>query len=134
MEAWGCLLSMFNEIDVIYNRFGEPVLRLSDTGRLVGFDGKSVGFLDGINLYNYSGHHVGWYEGGIMRDHDSATIGFGENPTDSPKPFLPFKQFKPFPSFVEFEVHRPFKQYAPFRPFKKYGWSSIDDPRLLFFK
>jgi uncharacterized protein YifE (UPF0438 family) len=32
-------------IDVIYNRYGYPELRLLDNGRLVTFGGKSAGFL-----------------------------------------------------------------------------------------
>lgn len=124
---------MNEEIDVVYNRYGEPILRLLDNGRFVGFDGKSIGFIDGINLYNYKGEHVGWFENGIMRDHNSACVGFGENSTDIPRPFLPFKQFKPFPSFVEHEPFRPFKQFAPFEPYKKSGWSEIE-PRDLFFQ
>lgn len=122
---------MNNEIDVIYNRYGEPVLRLLDNGRLVGFDGLSVGFLEGVNLYNYRGKHVGWFENGIMRDHDSECVGFGENVMDVPRPLLPFKQFKPFPAFVQFEEFRPFRQMAPFRTVKKYGWSELD-PLTLF--
>ena len=122
---------MNQEIDVIYNRYGEPVLRLLNNGRLVGFDGKSFGFLDGINLYNYKGIHVGWLEGGLIRDHKGAVSGFGENPTDTPRPYLPYKQYKPYPAYVEYEPYRPYKQYAPDKPYKQYAWSEYD-PRLLF--
>lgn len=117
---------MNKEIDVIYNRFGEPLLRLLKNGRFVGFDGKSYGFLAKSNLYNYQGKHVGWFEKGIVRDHNGLCVGFGENPTDTPRPFTPFKQFKPFRGFVEMEPFRPFKERSPFKPFKKFGWSRID--------
>jgi hypothetical protein len=120
------------ELDVIYNRYGEPVLRLLADGRFVGFDGSNFGFLDGKNLYDYKGQHRGWFEGGVMRDHSSAVVGFGENATDTPRPFLPFKQFKPFPGFVQFAPFRPYKQFAPFQPFKQYAWSYLD-PRGLFY-
>jgi len=122
---------MNQELDVIYNRYGEPVLRLLNNGRFVNFDGESAGFIDGKNLYNYDGEHVGWFEGGVMRDHEGATVGFGESPTDTPHPFLPFKQLKPFPAFVEFEPFRPFKQFAPFQSFKRFNWSEIE-PLDLF--
>lgn len=120
-----------NEIDTIYNRYGEPILRLFDNGRFVTFDGASVGFLHGDNLYNYRGRHVGWYEGGLMRDHHGAVVGFGENPTDTPRPFLPFKQFKPFPGFPEFEPHRPMRQFVPFKPFKQLNWSDVEPDGLF---
>ena len=51
---------MNKEIDVVYNRYGEPILRILDNNRIIGFDGKSVGFSDRENLYNYSGRHVGF--------------------------------------------------------------------------
>ena len=124
---------MNEEIDVIYNRYGKPVLRYLKAGRIVGFNGKSIGFVSGINLYNYKGKHVGWYEKGIMRDYNGNCVGFGENPSDTPKPFLPFKQFKPFPAFVELEPFKPFKQSSPFKPFKQYGWSDTE-PNELFLK
>lgn len=122
---------MSQEVDVIYNRYGAPVLRLLDSGRLVRFNGKGVGFADGINLYNDSGKHVGWFEKGIMRDHNGAVVGFGESPQDMPHPFLPFRQFKPFPAFVGVESLRPLKQLAPYKPIKKFNWSVIEPIELF---
>jgi len=122
---------MAREIDVFFDRFGAPKLRMLDNQRLVSVGGKSVGFISGPHLYNYRGQHVGWLEGGIMRDLNGHTVAFGENPADSPRPFLPFKQFKPYPSVVEFEPFRPFRQAPRFKPFKSYGWSPIS-PITLF--
>lgn len=120
------------EIDVFYNRYGAPMLRLLSSGRLVSFLGKSIGFIKGNDLFNYSGKFVGWLENGIIRDKSGNTVGFGEKANSSPAPFLPFKQFKPFPSFVEFEPFRPFTSTVPLRPFKTYNWSE-KDPISLFF-
>jgi len=119
------------EIDTIYNRYGKPILRLLENGRFVTFEGLSVGFLDGDNLYNYNGDHVGWYENGIMRDDKGFCVGFGETVTDNMHPFFPFKQFKPFPGFVEFEPFRPFKSLPPFKPLKSFGWSGYDQTELF---
>lgn len=120
-----------NEVDVIYNRYGEPVLRLLDNGRFVGFNGKSFGFLSGIHLYNYNGQHIGWFEGGIMRDLNGACVGFGEYPTDNPHPYLPYRQYKPYPAYVEYEPYRPYKQYPHYKPYKQYGWSDIEPGELF---
>ena len=113
------------EIDVIYNRFGKPIFRLFSNGRIVTFSGASAGFLLGDNLFNYNGKHVGWYAGGLVRDHQGHVVGFGEKVNDSTHPFLPFKQFKPFAGFVQFEPFRPFTQFEPFRPFKSLAWSNL---------
>jgi hypothetical protein len=115
-----------NEIDIFFNRFGAPEIRLLDNGRFVSFSGKSLGFWDNGSIYDYRGNHLGWLENGVIRDHYGCIVWFGNNPTDFPLPFLPFKQFVPFRHFVEFEPFRPFKSFPPFRPFKNYSWSNFD--------
>jgi hypothetical protein len=119
------------QIDTIYDRYGKPVLRLFASGRFVSFGGKSIGFLEDNDLYNYSGEHIGWYEGGIMRDHQGKCVGFGENPTDSLRPFLPFKQFKPFPAYPEYEPSRPHRQFAPPKPRRSFSWSDYEPIQLF---
>lgn len=121
-----------NEIDTIYNRYGEPRLRLFDNGRFVDFAGRNIGFLDGDNLYNYNGQHVGWYEGGIMRDHDGLCVGFGEVISDSTHPLPPLKQLKPLPGLPQLEPLRPLKSLPPLKPLKSFNWSELD-PMSLFF-
>ena len=120
------------EIDIIYDRYGAPVIRLLSNGRLVSFPGKSMGFIHGVNLFNYQGRYVGWLENGVMRDKNGLCVGLGENPTDIPHPFFPFKQFKPFRGYLEFEPFRPFMEFVSFKPFKSFSWSD-KDPISLFF-
>lgn len=126
------LYNQINDIDVIYDKNGKPTLRLLSDGRFVTFSGKSAGFMDKTSIYNYSGSHIGWYEGGIMRDHLGKCVGFGENVTESTHSFLPFKQFVPFRGFVEFEPFRPFKSFEPFHPFKSFSWSDMEPINLFF--
>lgn len=102
-----------------------------DDGSFVSFTGKRLGFYIEDNVYNYKGHHLGWLEGGILRDHWGNVVGFGESPIDYPIPFLPFKQFKPFSGFIEFEPFRPFLSFPPFKPLKTFGWS-VYTPLALF--
>ena len=119
------------EVDVIYNRKGEPQLRLLDNERIVNFQGKSMGFLSGDDIYDYSGNHRGWYIEGILRDHYGKCVGFGEETGDTPHPFIPFKSFKPFPGFVEFEPFRPFKEFSPYKPLFTMDWSK-EGPLSIF--
>jgi len=120
------------QIDTIFNRYGEPRLRLFENGRFVDFDGRHIGFIKEENLYNYSGQYVGWYEGGIMRDHEGFCVGFGENISDSPHPLLPLKRLKPISAIPEIEPIRPMTQIPPIKPIKTFFWSKID-PISLFF-
>ena len=119
------------EIDRIYDANGAPVLRLLDNGRLVGFDGSSIGFLNQGNVYDYNGIHRGWFHDGILRDHFGACVGFGQQVTTNTHPFFPFKQLAPLPSLVELEPLRPFKSFPPFKPFFGFQWSDYD-PISLF--
>jgi len=119
-------------IDVIYNRYGYPELRLFSNGRLVTFSGKSAGFLENQDAYNYAGRHLGWYENGVLRDHWGDVVGFGEHPTDYPLPILPIKAIKPIPGIVEIERIRPITQIPPIKPIKSFYWSTFT-PISLFF-
>lgn len=117
---------MSNESDVIYNRFGKPIFRLLNNGRIITFPGVSKGFLKGDSLYNYNGKHVGWFVQGLVRDHQGHVVGFGEKVTDSTHPYLPYKQYKPYAGYVQYEPYRPYLPYEPYRPYKSYSWSNID--------
>ncbi len=121
-----------DEIDIIYNRYGEPRLRLFVSGRLIDFVGRNIGFLDQDNLYNYNGQHVGWCEGGIIRDHDGLCVGFGEIVTDVAHPLLPLKQLRPLPGLPQPEPLRPLKSLPPLKPLKSFNWSELDPVSLFF--
>jgi hypothetical protein len=119
------------EKDIIFDRFGAAKLRILDNNRIITFDGNHVGILRENLVYNYSGTHVAWYERGILRDLNGHTVGFGINPTDVPRPFLPFRQFLPFRGFVAFPPFPPFPGWPNMRPIKSFGWSTLD-PESIF--
>lgn len=119
------------ETDVIYDRYGSPILRILNDDLLVDFFGNNIGFKNNSDIYNYNGFHVGWYFGGILRDHFGNVVGFGENPTDYPFPILPIKQLKPTPYIPQIPPLKPIPNIPPFEPFKTFSWS-IYDPLSLF--
>lgn len=117
--------------DTIYDRYGQPILRMMSDGRLLDFYGQNIGFIEYGNAYNYSGQHVGWYEGGLLRDHSGYCVGFGENVTGTPRPLLPLRYLKPLPGLPQLRPLKPLKSLTPLRPLKSFGWSNID-PLELF--
>lgn len=119
------------ESDVIYNKNGKPLLRLLENGRFVSFNGRSVGFLEGENAYDYNGSHRGWYSSGILRDHNGLCVGFGEEVTDSIHPLLPLKHLKPLASLEDLEPLRPLTSLPPLKPLPAMKWSKYD-PISLF--
>lgn len=114
---------MAEVLDVIYDQNGEASLCLLESGRLVDFDGKDIGFLDLGNVYNYQPRHCGRYEGGILIDHSGKCVGFGKEVTeqadsanwlfDTPGvryPELPPRISKPFRGQLRIEPPRPSAQ------------------------
>lgn len=115
-----------NERDIIYDRFGAARLRVLLDGRIITWMGQHVGFVEGTAVYNYSGEHIAWLEGGILRDLNGSTVGFGTKPTDTPRPYLPYKQYLPYRGYVQYAPYKPFRGFRSYKPFKQYGWSVLD--------
>ena len=124
---------MSEDIALIYDRNGQPRLLLMAGGRLVDFNGKSIGFLDSINAYSYGGRHCGWYEDGILRDHSGDCAGFSDLVNDTIHPLLPLKKVRPIPGLIEVEPPRPEIKISPPSPLKTVNWSE-HTPASLFTK
>ncbi len=122
---------MVEEVGVIYDRSGQPRLMVLTDGRLVDFNGRSIGFLDSRDAYNYEGHHCGWYEDGILRDHGGDCVGYGELVADTIHPLLPLKKVRSIPSLVDVEPLRPEIKIGPPNPIKTINWST-STPISLF--
>lgn len=120
-----------NEQDIIYDRFGAVRLRILDNNQVITWAGQHIGYLAGNALHNNTGQHIGWYEGGVIRDLAGFVVGFGVSPTDSPLPYLPYKQYLPYRGYVQYAPYRPYSSYLHYKPYKMFGWSSLD-PVTLF--
>ena len=102
----------------IFGRNGEPFLILHENGRLVNFSGQNIGFCDEDSIYDYSGgRHRGWFENGVMRDHNGYCVGFLKGARDTASPIFPIPRIPPIPAIPQIE---------PIRPIKQIGWSSFD--------
>ena len=89
-------------------------IALDDEMTIYLWGGKPVAYLDsdsrgGFHVYGFNGNHLGWFIGGVIRDHrgDAACAIKEMFQSTQPEPFKSFKEFKPFKSF---------KEFAPFRP------------------
>jgi hypothetical protein len=116
----------------IFDSRGQPVLRILANGRIVDFNGISIGFIRDINVYDYNGDHRGFFEGGILRDHSGCTVGFGDKVTSAVYPvLLPPKRPSPLLTDPELEPLRPLPQLPPIQPLSKPIWSNLE-PLELF--
>jgi hypothetical protein len=101
---------------------------VADEATIYLWQGRPVAYLkrdgDDVHIYNFDGKHLGWFDRGVIIDHDGNGVGFIKGALSTPtqtEPFKGFKEFKPFRSFEEF---------APFRPLRTGYWSAI--PLSLF--
>jgi hypothetical protein len=120
-----------NEQDIIFDRFGAATLRFLVDDRIIDWNGRHIGFLYGVLAYNYKGEHVGWYENGVLRDLKGATAGFGVDPTDTPIPYLPYRQYLPYRGYIQYAPYLPYRGYPKYRPYKQYGWSELNPVELF---
>ena len=104
-------------------------IALDDALTIYLWGGKPVAYLKrdtagGFHVYGFNGKHLGWFVGGVIRDHEGNGACAVKERFKSPpvEPFKAFKQFKPFKAFQEF---------APFQPAFTTYWS--DAPCRFFF-
>ena len=117
----------------LFNSDGDPTAYIDtddEDNTIYLWNGTPVAYLspesDYYNIYGFNGNHLGWFEDGIVRNHDGDAIGFQDgavNMYTKYEPYKSYKKFKPFKSFEEFE---------PFKPF--YSNSFSNESFILFLK
>jgi hypothetical protein len=109
----------------LYNSSLQATAYIAEDLTLYLWSGKPVAYLDndsvgGFHVYGFNGKHLGWFVGGIIRDHQGNVVGAVAEAFSVPPVFAPFKSFK------EFKPFKSFKEFAPFRPFFMNNWSDTD--------
>ncbi|MDO6681202.1 hypothetical protein Q4551_02780 [Oceanobacter sp. 5_MG-2023] len=87
-----------NEELTIYLWSGEPVAYLTE---------DSSG---GYHVYGFNGKHLGWFVGGVVRDHKGdAACG--------KKEVMQSTKYEPYKSYKQYKPYKAYKEYAPYRPY-----------------
>lgn len=96
---------------------GNPVAYIAtdDENTIYSFDGQPFAYLDGDSIYGFNGEHLGWFEEGIVWDHQGKRVGS----TSAACPA--FTKFEPFKGFKRFKPFKSFKKYAPYKPYKSFS-------------
>jgi hypothetical protein len=94
------------------------------------WEGTPVAYLvpnDGdFDIYGFNGKHLGWYEDGILRDHEGYALGFIKGAVNNNTKYEPYKGYK------KHKPYKSYKEYAPYKPYYKNKFSNI--PLSLFLK
>lgn len=87
--------------------------------------GEPVAYLDEGSIYGFNGKHLGWYQDGIVYDHDGAVVAAPASafrgPVD-PAPPRGLRQFRPVKGL---------KELKPLRPLFGLSWTNL--PARVFF-
>jgi len=106
----------------LHGKKGQVVAFLADGGRIVSLKGKSLAWISGENVYNYTGDHLGWWADGFLLGPDGGVMAWqtreGNRRVNLPHPHPP-----PTPPLASPEPARPALKDPPFKPADKLDWS-----------
>jgi hypothetical protein len=81
------------------------------------WNGTPVAYLDpdgkAFNIYGFNGEHLGWFEQGIVRDHEGYAVGFKEGATTI------YTKHEPYKSSKKYKPYKAYQKYAPYKPYYK---------------
>ena len=60
----------------LFNKKGVASAIVIENDCIYSHQGSFSAWLRGINVYDLSGQHIGWYEDGILYDRNNCIIGF----------------------------------------------------------
>ena len=104
----------------LFDASGKPTAYIAEELTIYLWSGKPVAYLHTdsgkVHVYGFNGKHLGWFVGGVIRDHEG-------NAACATKDSLRSTEFEPFKSFKEFKPFKAFKEFAPFRPSFSSSWS-----------
>ncbi len=117
-----------NEI-ALFDSNGKAIayIAVDDDFTIYLWEGKPVAYIySSENIYGFNGKHLGWFEDGIIWDHEGYAVGAIKGAVKMLYEFEPFKGFK------EFKPFKSFREFSPYKPRFKNKWSGI--PLSIFFK
>lgn len=119
-----CTTASAEEIS-LFNSNGEPIAYIDvsdDDLTIYMWNGTPVAYLTaankGYNIYGFNGKHLGWFDGGLVINHEGYTVGFQKGSVNKHTKYEPYKSYKkPKP-------YKNYKQNAPYKPYAKNRYST----------
>lgn len=101
----------------LFDEHGKAVayIALDDEMTIYLWSGKPVAYLErddqgGYHVYGFNGVHLGWFIGGVVRDHH----GYASCAT---KDALGYVEFEPYKAYKQYKPYKSYAQYAPYQPY-----------------
>lgn len=105
----------------LFNSDGEPIAYIDTRDQdntIYLWHGKPVAYFSNENIYGFNGKHLGWWDDGVIHDHDGNVIAATKKRINS------FTKFEGFKAFKEFKPFKAFKEFVPFKQFVRNNWSA----------
>ena len=106
----------------LHGKKGQAVAFLADGGRIVSLKGKSLAWISGENVYNYTGDHLGWWVDGNLIGPDGGVMAW-QTRTANLRVTLPYPVPPPNPPVASPEPARPAPRTAPSKRPDNLDWS-----------
>lgn len=107
----------------LFNSDGDAIAYIdADDLTIYLWNGTPVAYLDpngdAYNIYGFNGKHLGWFEDGIVRDHEGYGLGFKKGATST------YTKYEPYKSYKQYKPYKNYKEYAPYKPYYKTQFSN----------
>ena len=89
------------------------------------YDGKPVAYIDKENVYGFNGQHLGWYDKGLVRNHEGKIVGATKEATNR------YTQYEPYKSYKQYKPYKAYKSYPPYKVSGQSDWSDDSFEELL---
>jgi hypothetical protein len=104
-----------------YDREGAAIAYLHENDETIySWGGEAIAYLNGTNVYAFSGQHLGWLQKGWILDHHGGNSYFTEDATGGP--LKPLKQLKSLKGLRELRPTKGLRSLAPLKPLRSTQW------------
>lgn len=104
----------------LFNKDGKAIAYIDtkDKDRTIYlYSGEPVAVISEADVYGFNGKHLGWFEKGIVRDHDGKRIG------NTKKAATGYTQYEPYKSYKRQKPYIGHKSYPPYKPYFSNSWA-----------
>lgn len=110
----------------LFDSEGEAVAYIdtSDDATIYLWSGKPAAYLDGKSIYGFNRKHLGWFEQGVVRDHNGNGVGFIQGAVSK------LIRLEGLKSLKSLNPLKSLKELEPLKPLNSNQWSRL--PLELF--
>lgn len=112
----------------LFSKDGKAIAYIDTTDKdqtIYLYSGKPVAFVEGTNVYGFNGIHLGWFEHGIIYDHN------GRRTCQTKAAATTYTGYEPYKNYKQRKPYIPYKKYPPYKPYFSNSWSGTSFEALL---